>query len=160
MKIFQTELPGVGQRYRISFPDGGKLTIVIHNDGSRKVFWGNDSDSDSEELFTASERDAQKIAEIFEGVFFTPVEEDLEDALSGARIKWVIIPKDSPVTGRTIGDVGIRTQTGISIIAVERGDQTIANPTPKTQLRGDDVLVAVGNEDAQQALETLLSQSE
>lgn len=160
MKTFETQLPGVGRRYRISFPDGGTFTIVIHNDGSRRVFWGGDQDSDSEELFTTSERDAQKIAKIFEGVFFDPVADDLDDALSGARVKWVAIPDDSPVAGRTIGDAGIRTQTGISILAIERGDQTIANPTPEAQLRADDVLVVVGDEDAHQALDTLLEESE
>ncbi|QCS44635.1 potassium transporter TrkA [Natrinema versiforme] len=101
MKVFETHLPGVGQRYRISFPDGGTFTIVIHNDGSRRVFWGSDSDSDSEKLFTATERDAQKIAEIFEGVFFDPVADDLDDALSGAQIKWVAIPDDSPIAAIT-----------------------------------------------------------
>ncbi len=157
MKVFETQLPGVGRRYQISFPDGGVFTIVVHNDGKRSAFWRDEPDADGEELFTTNERDAEKIAEIFEGVFFDPVSDDLDDALSGARIKWVAIPDDSPVVGRTIGDVGIRTQTGVSVLAVERGGQTIANPTPDTQLLTDDVLVVVGDDDAHQALEELLS---
>ncbi|ELZ19677.1 TrkA-C domain-containing protein [Halosimplex carlsbadense 2-9-1] len=159
MKVFETQLPGVGRRYQVSFPDGGTFTIVVHNDGSRKVFWRDDPDGDSEELFTAGERDAQKLAEIFEGVFFEPVADDLDDALSGARVKWVAIPDDSPVVGQTIGDVGIRTRTGISILAIERADQIIANPTPETQLLADDVIVVVGEDDAHQELDTLLSRS-
>lgn len=158
MKVFETQLPGVGRRYQVSFPDGGTFSIVIRNDGSRRAFWRDDPDGDSKELFTTTERDAQKLADIFEGVFFDPVADDLDDALSEARIKWVAIPDDSPVVGQTIGGVGIRTRTGVSILAVKRGDQTIANPTPQTQLQADDILVAVGEDGAHQSLDTLLSQ--
>ncbi|WP_226042994.1 TrkA C-terminal domain-containing protein [Natrinema sp. DC36] len=158
MKVFETQLPGVGRRYQVSFPAGGTFSIVIHNDGSRQVFWRDDPDSDSEELFTTTERDAQKLAEIFEGAFFESVSDDLDNALSEARVKWVAIPDESSVVGQTIGEVGIRTQTGISILAIERGDQTIANPLPDTQLQADDILVVVGEDDAHQALDTLLSQ--
>jgi TrkA domain protein len=157
MKVFETQIPGVGQRYQASFPDGGTFTIVIHNDGTRRVFWRDDPDGDSEKLFTATERDARKLAEIFEGVFFDPVADDLDDALSGARVKWVAIPDNSPVVGQTIGEVAIRTQTGISILAVERGDQIVTNPTPETQLLADDVLIVVGEDDAHRALDSLLS---
>ncbi|MFC4989339.1 cation:proton antiporter regulatory subunit [Saliphagus infecundisoli] len=159
MRVFETQLPGVGQRYQITFSDGGVFTIVIHNDGSRQVFWRDDPDDDGKELFTTTERDAQKLAEIFEGVFFDPVADDLDDALSGARIKWVAIPGDSPVVGQTISDLDIRARTGISILAVERGDQTIANPESSTELLADDILVIVGDDDAHQALDTLLSKS-
>lgn len=158
MRVFETQLPGVGRRYQISFPNGGTFVIVIHNDGSRRVFWRDDPDGDSEELFRMSERDAQKLADIFEGVFFDPVSDDLDDALSEARVKWVAIPDESSVAGRTIGEVGIRTQTGISILSVKRDGKTIANPSPETQLLADDILVVVGEDDAHQALDALLSQ--
>ncbi|WP_226040365.1 TrkA C-terminal domain-containing protein [Natrinema sp. DC36] len=158
MQVFETQLPGIGRRYQVSFPDGGTFTIVIHNDGLRRVFWRDDPDGDSEELFTTTERDAQKLAEIFEGVFFEPVSDDLDDALSESRVKWVVIPDESSVVGQTIGEVGIRARTGISILAIERGDQTIANPPPDAQLQADDILVVVGEDDAYQALDTLLSQ--
>lgn len=157
MKVFETQLPGVGRRYQLSFSDGRALSVVIHNDGQRNVFWRDDADADSEELFTTSERDAQKLAEIFDGTFFEPVGEDLDDALSDARIKWVSVPRESPVVGRTIGDVGVRTRTGVSILAVERGDQTISNPTPGTELLAEDVLVVVGEENAHDAFERLLA---
>lgn len=160
MEIFETQLPGVGQRYQITFPDGGVFTIVVHNDGTRSVFWRDDPGADGEELFRTNERDAKKIAEIFEGIFFNPVSDDLDDALSGARVKWVAIPEDSPVVGQAIGDVGIRAQTGISVLAIERGDQTIANPTPNTQILADDIIVVVGDDDAHQALDTLLTKLE
>jgi TrkA domain protein len=157
MRIFETQLPGVGRRYQVSFSNGRALTILVHNDGQRDVFWRDDPDADSEELFSTTEREAQKLAEIFDGTFFEPVDDELDDALSAARIKWVSLPDRSPVVGRTIGDVGVRTQTGASILAVERGEETIANPTPGTELLAGDVLVVVGSEDAHDAFNELLA---
>ncbi|MFC6864406.1 cation:proton antiporter regulatory subunit [Halomicroarcula sp. GCM10025817] len=157
MKIFETQLPGVGRRYQVSFSEGKALTILIHNDGQRDVFWRENSDADSEELFTTTEREAQKLAEIFDGTFFEPVDDELDDALSDARIKWVSIPSGSPVIGKTISDVGVRTRTGVSILAVERGEQTLPNPTPGTELRAEDVLVVVGSGEAHKAFEELLA---
>ncbi|WP_152039799.1 cation:proton antiporter regulatory subunit [Salinigranum salinum] len=157
MKIFETQLPGVGRRYQVSFSDGGTLTILVHNDGRRNVYWRDDPDEDSEELFVTTEREAEKLAEIFDGTFFEPVGDDLGEVLSDARLKWVSLPGESPIVGRTIGDVGVRTRTGVSILAVERDKRTIANPTPGTELLADDVLVVVGSEEAHDAFDELLA---
>lgn len=157
MKVFETQLPGVGTRYRVTLGGDGTLTIVVHNDGRREVFWRDDPDGDSEPLFSTSEENARNLAEIFDGTYFEPIGEDIEEALSDARIRWVAIPDGSPVSGRTIGAVGIRSKTGITVLAVERGDRTIANPTPTTELLADDILVVVGTDEAHEALETLLA---
>ena len=157
MKVFETQLSGVGRRYQVSFSDGGTLTLLIHNDGRRNVYWRDEPDADSEELFTTTEREAEKLAEIFAGTFFEPVSDDLDDVLSDARIKWVSLPEASPVVGRTIRDVGVRTRTGASILAVDRGTRTIANPAPETELLADDILVVVGTEDAHDAFDELLA---
>jgi TrkA domain protein len=157
VKVFETQLPGVGRRYQVSFSDGGKLTILVHNDGRRNVYWRDDPDEDSGELFATTEREAEKLAEIFDGTLFEPVGDDLGEVLSDARLKWVSLPEDSPIVGRTIGDVGVRTRTGVSILAVERGKRTIANPTPGTELLADDVLVVVGSEEAHDAFDELLA---
>jgi TrkA domain protein len=157
MRIFETQLPGTGRRYQASFSDGGALTVLIHNDGQRDVYWRDDPSGDSEELFTTTEREAQKLAEIFDGTFFEPVGDHLDDVLSEARIKWVSLPQESSVVGRTIRDVGVRTRTGVSILAVERGERTIANPTPEAELLADDVLVVVGSTEAHEAFDELLT---
>jgi TrkA domain protein len=46
--------------------------------------------------------------------------------------------------GRGLGDTKARTRTGASIIAIVRGTEIIASPTPETILEVDDVLVTVG----------------
>lgn len=157
MKVRETQLPGVGTRYQISFADSGVFTILLYNDGDREAFWSEDGDSDSERLFKTTESQARKLAEIFDGTYFEPVPEDLESVFQDARMRWVTIPADSPLAGKTIREGGIRTQTNASVIGIQRETSTVSNPSPDTQIQADDVLVVVGSEDAFEALEELIT---
>jgi TrkA domain protein len=144
----------------VSFQDGGELVVLIHNEGRREVYWRASPAGDSEKLFAATERQARKLAEIFDGTYFEPIDSDLDKAWEDAVIEWVQLPTASPVIGQSIRDAGIRTKTGTTVIAVQRGSRTVSNPDSGFQLERGDVLVAVGTEAAHQALEALLAPDE
>ncbi|HET7479673.1 MAG TPA: cation:proton antiporter [Rubrobacteraceae bacterium] len=57
---------------------------------------------------------------------------------------WVDLPEESPLAGRTIGDLAVRTRTGASIVAVVRGREVFTNPGPEFQLAAGDTLGALG----------------
>jgi len=157
MKVRETQLPGVGTRYQISFADSGILTVLLYNNEDREVFWSDDEDSDSERLFKTTESQARKLAEIFGGTYFEPVPEGLEGVFQDARIRWVAVPSDSSLVGKTIREGEIRTQTNASIIGIQREANTISNPSPDTRIQADDVLVVVGSENAFKTLERLIT---
>lgn len=113
MRVCETQLPGRGLRYVIRFDDDAEFTIVIRNDGRRIVYWRPGADADSEVLFESTEAEAEKIAEIFEGTYFHPVEADLDDALTDARIRWVHLPATSGLVGASIRENEIRRRTGV-----------------------------------------------
>ncbi|WP_254280701.1 cation:proton antiporter regulatory subunit [Haloarcula marina] len=159
MKVSETQLPGVGTRYRIAFPDRSSFTILLHNNGTRDTYWSGDADGDSDRLFSVSESQSRKIAEIFDGTYFEPVPDDVDTVFEEARIRWVTVPSSSSLAGQTIRAAGVRSKTGASIIAVQRGTKTLSNPTPDTVLRADDVLVVVGSEENHSALEELLNEA-
>ncbi|MGQ4554569.1 TrkA C-terminal domain-containing protein [Halobellus sp. GM3] len=53
----------------------------------------------------------------------------------------------APLAGTTLGEERVKTQTGMRVIAVrrgERGDEWVVQPGPTTELRGGDVLIAKG----------------
>ncbi|MFC6862048.1 cation:proton antiporter regulatory subunit [Halomicroarcula sp. GCM10025817] len=157
MRVFETELPGVGRRYTVEFADGRRLTVLLYNDGRRETFWRAEEDDDSERLFTLSEPQARKIAEIFDGTYFTPVADELGDTLDHARIRWVELTEDDPLVGLSLGESALRSETGVLVIGVQRGDRTIGNPTADTVLRAGDVLVTVGSDEAHDRLTELLT---
>jgi TrkA domain protein len=147
MRVRETQLPGVGVRYNLTFDEGREFIILVYNDGDRETYWQGSEDTDSERLFKLSEREARKVAEIFDGTYFHPIAEDINDALEGARIKWVQLPTNSSLAGQTIADAQIRSRTGVSIIAIQRGERTISNPDKDEVVAGNDVLVVVGTDE-------------
>ncbi len=63
-----------------------------------------------------------------------------------AMIEHLPVPADSPLTGRTIGECGLREHAGVSILAIERAGQWIANPPTDEPIQGGDELVVIGTE--------------
>lgn len=157
MDVHETQLPGIGSRFTIRFEQGGELIVLLHNEGNQDVFWRADPDDDSQKLYSVTERQARKLAEIFDGTYFEPVaSDDLEEVWEDAVVEWVEIDSDSVAVGKSIRGLGIRTRTGVTVIAVQRGTETIANPDADLQMESGDVLVTVGTEDAHESFEQLL----
>jgi TrkA domain protein len=83
----------------------------------------------------------------------TAIEQDIQ----GLTIAWLRIAKSSSSVGRTIGDQQVRSRTGVSIVAVVRGDQTIPSPEPDFAFAVGDMAVAVGTPDGVRQVRDLLS---
>jgi TrkA domain protein len=144
--VYESDLPGVGKKHEVELDDGSRLVVVTHNTGKREVYRRPDADSDSEKLFELSDRLARQFGTILEGAYFQPVQsQDLETVLGGNTvIEWVDLAADSPLVGRTLGESNVRSDLGVSVIAIQRDEETIANPGADTRLEAGDTLVAVG----------------
>ena len=156
-EVFETQLPGVGRRYTLTFPSGGEFVVVLQNDGQRRTYWREESGAESEESFEATGSQARKIAEIFDGTYFDSVDEELNEALEDARIRWVEIDRTSSIANKTIRESHVRSRSGVSILAIQRGEQTISNPDPDTEIRAGDILVVVGTDGAHESFEKALT---
>lgn len=51
------------------------------------------------------------------------------------------------IVGKTIGESGIRTNFGVSVLAIRRNDEYITDITPETEIRENDVLYIFGRPD-------------
>jgi CPA2 family monovalent cation:H+ antiporter-2 len=69
---------------------------------------------------------------------------EIADALQSASTETVFIENTSPSVGKTIGDLKLRTRTGVSIIAITRDGQTQINPGAESKLQAGDILVLLG----------------
>ncbi|WP_049981470.1 cation:proton antiporter regulatory subunit [Halolamina rubra] len=158
MTVYESDLPGVGKKFEIELDDGGLLVIVTHNTGKREVFLKADADADSEKLFEASDRLARKIGTILEGAYFQPVQsEQGETVLSDdTYIEWYSVSETADVAGKTLAAADIRGRTGVSVVAIQRGDELISPPTPETVLEVGDTLVIIGDREDCAEFEELL----
>jgi TrkA domain protein len=144
-EVRQTPLPGVGVRHEFTTGSGSRLGVIAYRDGRREVLVYDRDDPDV--CLTAmrlSADDARTLVEVLGGSKVSEVLTAVQHEIAGLGIEWVTIAASSGFDGRTIGDGQIRTRTGVSIVAVIRGAETVAAPGPDFQLRGGDVVVAIG----------------
>lgn len=145
MTVYETDIPGVGRRFEMELAGDSRLVVVVHHDGRCELFHREDESADGERILDLSSDQANKLGSILEGAYFESVDVDeLSVPLGDAIIEWVEVTEDSPVDGETLGDADIRHETGVSVIAVQRGRETISNPDPSVDLQTGDVLVAIG----------------
>jgi TrkA domain protein len=81
----------------------------------------------------------------------------VEVPLGEAVIEWTDVADDSPVADRSLRDANLRQRTGVSVLAVQRGDETVANPEPAFELAPGDILVTLGTREEHAELDDLLS---
>ena len=67
--------------------------------------------------------------------------------LSHAQLRVVAVGKHSPVAGKLIRELEIRTRTGASVVGIERNGENIVNPGPDEELRVGDKLLLLGSSD-------------
>lgn len=67
---------------------------------------------------------------------------DLRDAIEPETIT---IPSDSPLDGKSIGELRLRKETGASIIAIRRGTSLLTNPGAETTLHSGDMVILLGD---------------
>jgi TrkA domain protein len=77
--------------------------------------------------------------------------------IEGLAIDWITVGPSSAAAGSSIADGRYRTETGVSIVAVIRGEQTHAAPGPDFALAAGDVAVAVGTPEGLTHLRSLLT---
>ena len=158
MTIYESDLPGVGKKFEVELEDGERLVIVTHNTGKREVYLKANPDADGDKLFEVSDRLARKIGTILEGAYFQPVQaEAVETMLSeDTYLEWYKVAETAAIAGQTLDQADVRDRTGVSIIAIQRGDELISPPTPETILEVGDTLVVIGEREECAEFETLL----
>jgi len=157
MTIYETEVPGVGRKFEMEIDGGQRLVVVLHHDGKRDVYLRPDEDADSEQLFTLSGDQARKFGSILEGAYFQPVElDEVAVPLGEAIIEWHEVDDGAELAGVSLETASVREETGASIIAIQRGAETIPNPAPDTRIRAGDTLVTLGTREEQSEFEALI----
>lgn len=162
MAIYETDLPGVGKKFEIDLEGDAQLVIVIHNTGKRELFVRQAPEEDSEKVAELSDKLARQVGTILEGAYFQPIRDDeistvLDD---DTLIEWAKVTGQSELAGKTLAESGVRQQTGVSIIAIQRGDETIQNPPPDVEVREDDTLVSIGDRESHREFERLAAGEE
>lgn len=143
--VEETDLPGVGRRYEFTSDDDRRIGVIHHKSGRKEIFVSAPADPDLCVMsLNVAEDDARTLADMLGGTSITESLADLQQHIEGLVIDWLPIDVDAPYADRTIGDARIRTRTGVSVVAVVRGEEPVPAPGPDFRIAAGDLLVVVG----------------
>lgn len=143
--VSEQNLPGIGRSYTVTGVDGARVTVVVHHSGRRDVYvYGADGAPDPTVLSLTDDQ-ARRLGAVLGGAYFQPtIVSEVEAVIGELLIDWVTIRPDSPGAGRSIADLEIRRRTGMTVVAVLRGDETMLTPEPTSAVLAGDRLVVIG----------------
>ena len=144
-ELNEVDLPGVGVRYEFVTNQGQRVGVVAHRSGRREVYVADPDDADKfKRVLELSEDDARTLAEVLGAARVARELLELQQRVEGLAIDWLPVREDSPYVHRSIGDARVRSRTGVSIVALIRGDDAIPSPGPSEEMKPGDYLVVVG----------------
>jgi TrkA domain protein len=157
--LSETRLPGVGTKFTLRLDRGQRLSVILHNDGTRELYYFRHAEDDEPEaVITMDDDEARQLGAVIGGAYERPkIVEDLEVALGELTIEWVPVPDTSPWIGRTLAECGFRAKTGITVIAILREPEPVSGAQPNDVLQRGDTLVTVGKAGQYAAFRRLLA---
>lgn len=155
-EVRETKLPGLGVRFDFMTQRGNRVGVVHHRTGRRELLLYDPADPDScRDVVALDQDDSRTLAELLGG---SRVSEELGtlQEVEGLAIDWLPVTEGTPFAGHTIGATEARTRTGVSIVAVLRGDRAFPAPGPEFAMEAGDTLLVVGTPRGIEALAVLL----
>jgi TrkA domain protein len=142
----ETRLPGVGVKYTIRTAQGGRLAVILHNDGQREIyFYRRSQDEEPDAVIELHDDEARQLGAVIGGAYERPkIVEELELALGELHIEWIPVPDTSPAIGMTLAEAGLRARTGVTVIAILREPEPVSGARPEDRIERGDTLVGVG----------------
>ncbi len=157
-EIRETPLPGVGQRVEFVSEDGNRIGVIHHRTGKRELFVCPPEDPDVVGLsLRLSDDESHALADALGGSSVVESLNHMAHQIEGLAIDWLNVDPDTPFVGKTIGDARVRTRTGVSVVAVIRGDAAFPAPGPGFGIEAEDSLVVVGTTEGIEAVRDILT---
>lgn len=144
--VERASLPGVGKRFTFTTSAGQRLSVLHHRSGRRELFTVADDDPDAAtRIAELDEDDARTLAELLGASQVVQELVDLHQTVAGLSIEWLTVEPGSAAAGRTIGQLQLRSSTGVTVVAVLRAGETRPVPGPDFLLEGGDTAVAIAS---------------
>ena len=144
-KIEKTELPGHGFRYDLITTENQRIGVIHSRTGRRDLFVCPPEDPDLVAItIHLNEEEAHNLIDMLGGSQVVADMNHLQQQVEGLAIDWLPILADAFAARRTIGELRLRTRTGVSVVAALRDGTAFPAPGPTFLIEPGDTLVVVG----------------
>ncbi|GHA87870.1 potassium transporter TrkA [Streptomyces termitum] len=154
-RMSSTPLPGIGVQYDLTTREHRHLSVIAHRDGTRSVnvYRSDDPDDCLQSLHLTAGESAALIDALTPSHHSPNLLHTTELGLVAERIE---LSSASHWNGRTLGETRMRTETGVSIVAVLRRADAVPSPGPGFRLAGGDTLIVIGTHEGVDAAAAIL----
>lgn len=153
MTTRRTELPGVGTKHTLELSTEDQLVIVEHRVGQWELA-RVDTDGQSTTLLRLSLDEGSELGRILSRGEVEREDSRRQIGLEEFALEWVTLEARSVLVGTTLLEAGIRERTGVSVIALIRGERSAPSPSPETRFEAGDTLILIGQrEDLERFIE-------
>ena len=156
-QIEKTELPGHGVRYDFITAENQRVGVIHSRTGRRDLFVCPPEDPDLVAVTVhLNEEEAHNLIDMLGGSQVVADMNHLQQQVEGLAIDWLPVLEDAHAASRTIGDLRLRTRTGVSIVAALRDGTAFPAPEPSFGIEPGDTLVVVGTPDGIEAASEII----
>jgi len=157
MELKMSDLPGVGKKISFQTAEKEKVVIIVYHSGKRDLyFFRGDDDEEADYFVSLTAEETRELGAQLLGANYQPIDDEKMQIFQKQLImKWIKLTPESPFAGKQIADSGIRSYTGVSIIAVMHGDDMTVSPDPDFVLKAGDTVMAAGKSDQIKRFEDL-----
>ncbi|MFD6225775.1 cation:proton antiporter regulatory subunit [Streptomyces sp. NPDC060232] len=150
-----TPLPGIGVQYDLTTREHRNLSVIAHRDGTRTVslYRADDPDACAESLHLTGGETASLIDALMPAHHSPNLLHTTDLGLVAERVE---LSAHSLWNGRLLGETRMRTETGVSIVAVLRRAEARPSPAPDFRLAGGDTLILIGTREGVDAAADIL----
>jgi TrkA domain protein len=154
--VQETQLPGVGIRYDFVTSEGTRVGVLVHRSGHRELLLYDRDDPDAcRAVIRLDAEDTRILADLL-GASHVSEKLAAMQQIEGLTIDWLTLSPSAAAVGRTLRDAALRSETGVSIVAIVRGNETVPAPAPDFTLEPGDTAVVVGTRQGIEQLASLL----
>lgn len=157
MQIKMADLPGIGKKLSFITAEENMVVLIIHHSGKRELYFFEDAEADEADFsinLTAGE--TREMGAQLLGATYQPIDIDTMKTFKKQLVmEWVELKPQSPITGKTLGEAKIRTRTGVTIVAIVRGEEVIVSPEIDEVLLAGDTLMGAGKSEQMGQFESL-----
>ena len=147
----------MGVRNDVITASGRRVSVVSLRSGERNIAIFDVDDPDACKLsIPMSDDEAAAVADLLGATLTMSRLTGLGDEKIGLFTEEIALPAGSKFVGRPMGDTKARSMTSSSIVAIVRGRDVIASPTPQEVFENGDVIVAVGTRKGLDALSQII----
>ncbi len=149
MALRSINLPGIGTKYELETEKKDTVAVFFLKNGNIQMYTLQ-HDCRTPSVAELSAVEARRLGTILTGAIMEADKESVEiafSALSDLRISVHTYIIGKKMGGHSLEDLQIRAKTGVTIIAVSRGDKNVINPPPSFLFQEGDAVVAIGETD-------------